>query len=415
MKTSNSLATVVMLVFAAMLALYLGYYAWDTFQNPFSTTLAYQFTVSDSAAADGYIAREELVLPGQSGILDLSRSEGEKVGAGLVVARTYRNTQAQQDQAEVQRLQLEVELLEHAAAGGGGESLSAARLDEEIIESIAQLRSCTAGGSYARLDRRVMEVKSAVLKREYTFGDNLSASDLTARAAELSAQAEQLRSQSSGAVGRVTAPKAGVFSSQVDGYESILTPETVFDLTPSDLDRLDGQGSRASESIPGKLITSNTWYFAAAVPTETAQRLTEGRAATLRFSGEFSQDVPMTVEKIGQEQDGRCAVVFSTDRYLSQTTLLRHQTAEIIFESQTGLRVPKAALRMWTFETEDGPREQTGVYVITGGRAEFKQVEILMAGSDFYVVRTVSTGRTAFRAGDQVIVHAVGLYPNMPL
>ena len=78
MKTSNSLATLVMLVIAAMLTMYLGYYAWDTFQNPFSTTLAYQFTVNDSAPADGYIVRDELVLPGHSGILELSREEGEK-------------------------------------------------------------------------------------------------------------------------------------------------------------------------------------------------------------------------------------------------------------------------------------------------------------------------------------------------
>ena len=105
----------------------------------------------------------------------------------------------------------------------------------------------------------------------------------------------------------------------------------------------------------------------------------------------------------------------SSDRYLNQTTLLRQQTAEIIFKSRTGLRVPKAALRMWTYETEEGPNEQMGVYVITGGRAEFKQVEILMAGSDFYVVHTVASGKTALRAGDQVIVNAVGLYPNMPL
>ena len=132
----------------------------------------------------GYLVREEVVLPGQSGILDLSRSEGEKVGAGQAVARVYRNTQAQEDFSEIQRLQLEIELLEYAASQGV-EYLSAAKLDEEIIKSMAQLRACTAGGGYAQLDRRVMEVKSSVLKREYTFGDDLSADDLTDRAAML--------------------------------------------------------------------------------------------------------------------------------------------------------------------------------------------------------------------------------------
>lgn len=96
-------------------------------------------------------------------------------------------------------------------------------------------------------------------------------------------------------------------------------------------------------------------------------------------------------------------VVLSSNRYLSQITLLRGQTVELIFGSSSGLRIPKAALRMVTQESTDpetGETVQTnlvGVYTLVGGRAEFKPVEILTEESDFYVglPRHRGTGRPA--------------------
>ena len=114
--------------------------------------------------------------------------------------------------------------------------------------------------------------------------------------------------------------------------------------------------------------------------------------------------------------DGRAVVVLSSNRYLSQITLLRGQTVELIFGSSSGLRIPKAALRMVTQESTDpetGETVQTnlvGVYTLVGGRAEFKPVEILTEESDFYVVSPATEGRAVLRAGDEVIVRATGLY-----
>ena len=96
----------------------------------------------------------------------------------------------------------------------------------------------------------------------------------------------------------------------------------------------------------GKLITSNTWYFAANLPKEAAGRLKEGETAVLRFSGELNRDVEMSVDRIGPTEGGLTLVVFSSNRYLTLTTLLRRQTVELIFESWSGLRIPKEGLRL---------------------------------------------------------------------
>ena len=106
-------------------------------------------------------------------------------------------------------------------------------------------------------------------------------------------------------------------------------------------------------------------------------------------------------------------VVLSTDHCLEQTTLLRRQTAELIFDSRSGLRVPKGAVRMIDgTRTDEETGEITqystlGVYVVTAGRAEFK---ILAEGDEFYVVRSVNQDRKALRAGDEVVIRGTGLY-----
>lgn len=414
MKQGNALVNFVMVMLALALACYLGFYVWDSFNDPFTTTYAYYYTATDAIKAEGYLVREELVFPAQTGIVDVTRGEGEKVAAGKEVAKVHRDSQALAVQAQMDALAEEISLLDYALGQGDG-SVSSARLDESILQSLVRLRSAAAVQDYSRLEEQVLEVKSQVLKRDYTYGQELELSDLTQRRQELVQQYQALSSQSAGATSVVRAPVPGVFSALVDGYESVLTPDTVFALTPSQLDGLNGQRG-LSDGSPGKLVTSNQWYFAAALEEEPAKRLSEGSRVTVNFSGDFNQEVSMLVEQIGQAENGRCAVVLSCDRYLSQTLLLRTQSVELVLESYTGLRVPKTALRMITKTTQDketGQEVRTdvlGLYAVVGGQAEFKAVNIVTEGADYYVVTPASGGNKALRAGDEVIVRATDLY-----
>ena len=426
MKQGKSFTTFVIIALAVVLAVYLGFYALRAFQDPYGTTLVYLYTVNDSVEADGLIVRREQVLPAQSGIVEITRAEGERVGVGQEVALVYQNSQAQSNQEQLDSLELEIDLLEYAISQSGGVD-SAARLDEDILQALVDLRAACALGDYADLEEQVrqsqeavdeeeqvLEIKSDVLKRGYTYGDGLTSADLSAQLQDLRNQRSALQQQSAFTTGRVTAPQSGTFSNLVDGYESLLTPESVFQLTPSSLAELI-DNPPAADSALGKLITSSRWYFAASLPGEAADRLSQGGVATLRFTGEFSRDVAVTVEQIGPAEGGQTLVVFSSDRYLSQITLLRHQTAELIFESWSGLRIPTAALRLLQEEQTDeetGQVTQTtrlGVYALVAGRVTFKEVEVLTEGEDYYVVRPVGTGRDALRAGEEIITRGLDL------
>lgn len=419
MKQGKSVITFAMAAIAVALVIYFGFYVAKVFSEPYTTAMAYTYTSNDSAEAVGILVRQETVLPAQTGIVDVTRSEGEKVGVGQSVAQVYRDSQAQTNQADLEALADQIQLLEYSSDGGGVDS--AAKLDENILQAVTALHAASGVGDYNQLEDQVRTLKSTVLKRGYVYGNGLGSEELTQKLNDLKSQYAALKQQTSSSTSSVRAPQSGVFSTLVDGYETAVTPQTVFQLTPSSLSALlAGQGKESGGGV-GKLITSTRWYFAAALPVSVAERLKEGSTATLRFSGDFDQDIDMRVDQIGQAEGDKSVVVFSTDRYLSQTTLLRQQTAELIFNSWSGLRIPKQALRMEksTYTDKETGQEvqnnRLGVYALLGGRAEFKTVEVVTEGDDYYVVRSTTDESDALRAGDEVIVRATELYDGQLL
>ena len=419
MKQGKPVITVAIAAIAVALVIYFGFYVAKVFSEPYTTALAYTYTSNDSAEAVGILVRQETVLPAQTGIVDVTRSEGEKVGVGQSVAQVYRDSQAQTNQADLEALADQIQLLEYSSDGGGVDS--AAKLDENILQAVTALHAASGVGDYNQLEDQARTLKSTVLKRGYVYGNGLGSEELTQKLNDLKSQYAALKQQTSSSTSSVRAPQSGVFSTLVDGYETAVTPQTVFQLTPASLSALlAGQGKETGGGM-GKLITSTRWYFAAALPVSVAERLKEGSTATLRFSGDFDQDIDMRVDQVGQAEGDKSVVVFSTDRYLSQTTLLRQQTAELIFNSWSGLRIPKQALRMEksTYTDKETGQEvqnnRLGVYALLGGRAELKTVEVVTEGDDYYVVRSTTDESDALRAGDEVIVRATELYDGQLL
>ena len=420
MKQGRPLITFVIALLAGALVLYFLVSVWKTFQDPFVSTYVYSYTLNDSIQTDGLIIREEQVLSGGQGIVDVTRGEGEQVGINQTVALIYRDDQARQSQEQQEALRLEITQLQYAL-GQGEDVSSAAKLNDDILNAMVSLRVASTQQDFSDLEDQVLEVKGKVLRREYTYSDELTTDSLSTRLQELQTQYQTLINQSYSAITQVTAPVSGTFSTLVDGYEGLINLESAMNLTPQALTDLMNQTPTGDSTAVGKLISSNRWYFAAVVTQEEGERLEQAGTLTLRFAGDFTKEVSMTVEKVNQDDQGQAVVILSSDRYLEQTTLLRRETAELIFNSRTGLRVPKSALRMVTTTSEDEETGETvetdtlGVYVVTAGRAEFKPVTILTEGDDFYVVQSVREDKKALRAGDEVIVEATGLYDGQLL
>ena len=421
MKQGSLNARIIMLLVLGAILLTIGVSAWNSLREIYPTVMAYTYTVSDSMEATGFLVRQETVLTGQGGTVELLPEEGEKVSRGETVALFYQSDDGLTQRQTLQQLMLEQEQLEYALAQAGGSSDSA-QLSTRVADAVADLRGAAASGDLTGLESQTMELKSLIYKHSYTFdqeGDSTAA--LQASLDEVNAQIQSLTAQASHSTSRVTASQPGVFSGLVDGYESLITPDMLDTITPSQLNELSRQTPAEDPSAIGKLITNSTWYFACTLPQEEAERLVEGRTITVRFSRDWSGEVDMEVARLGDPEDGKMVVVLSADKFLSDTTLLRRQTVELVFNTVSGIRLPKEALRVEQQTATDPDTEEeyqvsvTGVYALVGQQAEFKEVTVLAEEDDYILVAAASTEtptqeKKALRAGDKIIISSGELY-----
>lgn len=423
MKQGTLLNKIVMALFLVAILAYFAGAAWKGLRDPYPTVQAYAYAVDDTLEATGYLVRQEQVLSGTGGIVRLLPSEGEKVAVGATVALLYADEEALERSQRLETLEAEAAQLSSAitAAGETGQGESGQR----VIESMVELRSAVEEGDFTRLESQVSAFKSAVYQQAQRYGD---AGDLAAALARAQAEMADLRSQTAQSTGRITVTESGIFSGQVDGYEYVLTPDALERMTPSDIDALEGQALPVADDQLCKLITDATWRFICSLGEAEAKRLAEGGTVTVRFSRDWSGDVDMTVERIGTPENGRVAVLLSSHRFLSDTTLLRRQTVELVFNSRTGIRVPTEAVRVETgrqTDPETGEEKEvsiTCVYVEVGVVAERKPVAVLAQGEDYYIVEPLieqdareAEAKKALRAGDQVVIAGEKIWDGMIL
>lgn len=403
MKQSSFVTKLAMFLLFAGVICYLAASAWQSIFNPFTTVLAYSDMVDDSIEATGYLAREETVLPSGTGIVDTVPAEGERLGVGQTAAVLYRDEAALERRQTIKGLELELEQLEYSLKQED-DAAQAGKTDEEIYGAMETLRAAAMSQNYSAVDDQALQLKSLVFRREYTRSAG-AASNVSSLITSLTAQISSLQAASAADTTEIKVDRSGIFSSYVDGYESIFTPNAVKDITVSGLKALAATQAAAQSDAVGRLVTGSRWYFAALLSGEDAARLTSGGVVTVEFSRDFSGEIVMRVESLSEAENGQTAAVFSSTRGLNDTLLLRKQAVDIVFARHTGVRVPKKTLRVL-------PDGSTGVYVVSGVTAEFKKADILAEGEDFYLLASAegtAPGRI-LRAGDEVILAAKELY-----
>lgn len=404
MKDGSAVTKLIMLFLAACMAVYLGAHIWQSMTASLVTAVAYSYQVNDSEETDGMLVRWEQVLPGVGGIADVVPGEGERVGKGQTIAEVYRDNTALERKARIQALTLEAELLQDAMSQTATQT-GAAELEQAVVRSAVTLRANVSAGDFGRLEDQILDLKRAVLRRDYTYGQSVD----SGRLAQLNRELTDLNRQSAQETRRISASQAGTYSAQVDGFESLVDPERAQTMTLAELNSLLEQKGQRDDTALGKLITSNRWGLVLALSATRAEKLVPGHELAVRFTGDFEKDVPMRIDSVSKPEGDKCVVVLTTDRYLSSTTLLRRQTVEVIFRQDEGIRVPKESVHILTETATDESGKQTetrrtGVYAVINNRAEFKNVQVLAQGSQFYVVKPLDEGKMALRAGDEIVV-----------
>lgn len=408
-KQSFSTRMLMLALFLGVLA-YFGVQAVRYIDDPLTTTLAYPYQVETGLELSGWVVRQERVLEDDSGgLLRVERTEGERVGVGGIIAAVYADQASLERQTEIDTLNSRIEQLQYAQSLAL-EAETTRKLDSQISQSILRYRSHLAADRLYDANEEASQLRALVTKRDYSDAGGM---DINAQLQALQQQVQVLQSQAANSVRRITAPAAGLYSGIADGYEAVLTPESIKEMTPAQLGAAAPADSGAVRI--GKLITGREWYYAAVVDVDEAELLQQQRSLSLRFSKGVERDLPVTLDSLGPQENGRVVVIFRSSAYLQEVTLLRQQRAQVLYSVSEGIRVPKEAVRAERAYLDEEDRlvteSGTGVYCVVGLMARFKPVEIVYSGDGFVLVRsTAETNTLRLRSGEEVIVSARGLF-----
>lgn len=360
-KTDTLIKVMTGCVLLAMVA-YLSVYLVRRVLDPVQTALAVKASMSASSTMSGLVLRDELILRSDEQYIDVVVDDGEKVAAGQTVAVAYSSEDALARATDLDTLSRQI--AEVKSALENAEVVTAGNREESVYAALTELSIAVRGGELAGVDAQESTLASLLFPAEES---NATEEYLD----QLQQAYNSLAATAAGDTTAITVGQGGTFTTLVDGYEGV-SVDYVTELGPSALRDLIDADRIVSENAIGKLIPSFRWYYAAIMNTEDAENLVAGRTVQMSFGRYYGEEITAEVEYVGRAEGQEQLVLFSMDRGFKEMLTVRSVSAEMVYTSYTGLRVPLTGLYRYYagyVSEADGERIAKGdeVTILLGG------------------------------------------------
>jgi len=388
-KKTDLIMKIVGAAFFIAVVVYFAIYVFSSLNAPYQTISAVEYTVRDSIGLEGIVVRDEEPLLTYYNSLHIAADNGKRIPKGGTVGIVYSSDGELQRAERLREVNMEIQSLEELQESGISESQ---KLENGIKSEIQALRLAVQNRDLDDIVALGSNVRTLVLS---AAGDE---SSIEVELETLYEERKGLESVKSNPYDEIKAPRSGLFSTAADGFEDI-TPEMIEDMDPDALKNLMAENRSRSELALGKLVYGSKWYFAAVMDEDDANDFNINERVTMIFGKYYSEYLDMRVESVSfEDSNGQCVVIFSCSEAMVDVLDMRMQSAELILHEDTGVRVPKKAVRV----DEEG---RIYVFTQTGMQAEKKYVEIMHDLGEHYVVASEK-----LRAGDVVIVSGRDIY-----
>ncbi len=412
---------------AFLLLFYIGYQVYNANYTSVKTEVAVYVQADDPGTAEvvqatGTAVRKESVIQQQTnGVVTYVVEDGGKVSKGGTIAELYATEQDAAAQQQIETLNLQISQLQKLSSPGSTYAVDQDSLTKQISQKLIALLQTSASGEYDALDEPredllyVLNERQIVTNKVSDFNDRINS--LTQQRDALTANRQVL--------GTVTAPSAGTFISEVDGYESVFDYDSILTITPEHYQqKLETQVSPPADAV-GKICGEFKWYFVCVVSAQDALKFIEGNAVSLSFPFATSDSVTAVVRAVNQESiESQAAVVLECSTMNEELARLRTETCAVSVTEYSGIRVSQKAVHFAevtrTVENEDGEettetREVKGVYVMHGSEIVFRQIVPLYSTSTYVICdpnpdpEELMTSETV-QLYDEIVVEGTDLY-----
>ncbi len=404
-------------LFSLFTIVYFGYQIYMMTYEPYPTETAYITSYTDQVQLQGIAIKSEQVVENiQAGVVSYQVSGAQKVTAGATVATIYPTNGDLLLGKEIEQAEQKLEILTELQSHGTDIYINAQQVITDLQDTQVAFADAVQQDDFVLANQVELELFSLLIQQELIVDQSF---DLTAQIDAVNQEIATLQGQFTGQGQVVTVSEAGYFTSEVDGYETLVTPEMVQnldDFTAAELTTLLSRAVQAPSGTIGKLIDSSEWYFLGFFDAKEMERVVPKTEITIRFPDNADSGVKVTVQEVLYEEgDDKAIVLLKSNNMNTKIVDVRQENPTLIFSESQGIRVPKEALRIVEQEEKDENGDTKivavpGVYVAIGKLVAFRKVDILYEG-DNYVVTDINDSDPAYlQIYDEIILEGSDLY-----
>ncbi len=398
------------LLYAVIALFIVAYFVFLVFKinyEPVKTEVCLQKTVSSAELADAFIVRDEYPVEASDseGTLVPLVEDGKRVASGDAVAVVFDNEESAKVYNEIQSVKEEIEYYSSLENRVGVQTADITPLDERIYSACEEYVVSVNKGNVSDYGEKEKNIRNAITSRQLATGSVIDPSE---KLGELNSKLSELESKKLG-YNTIEAPHPGYYISLADGYENAVNYNDVLSLSTAQIQELiNSEPEKANDDkYMGKLSDGFNWYILCVIDYDNAVKLKVGDSVKIEFTMAAAEPLKAKVALIGENVDGKSAVVFKSNLMNREYSSLRKEQIRITFSEYDGLQVSNKAIR-----EIDG---QKGVYVQSGNIVEFKKINILYSDSDISICNNPDNKSGFIELYDEIIVEGTDLYDGKVL
>ncbi len=404
-KNKRNTFKLIAVIVAFVLAVYLLAALFVTLSQNLSTTVALNGYIQDSVATNGYVFRDQTVInaPG-GGYIDFVAAEGERVKKGQIIAYLYPGQPDANVSDRIKKLTERLSVLKGLEGELAVYTDGSVTIEKRIADKMRGISDKRTQFDLSDISQIKTEINTLISTRssaEHSEGTSAKSEEIYKIEQEL----QELKAQL-GVNGALLSPTDGVFSTRIDGLETMLSLDKAMEVTPSYLENLNVNEQSTSQIVEFsqpvcKIVDNYNWYYATVIDADKIGELSVGSQVDMAFYDLTSKSIVGNIKRISDKENNKCAVVIKTNRYVDGIYSVSEIKSELITVSVEGIKLPVDALRV-----KDGV---TGVYVIRLDVARFVPVNLNYRNDDFAIVSAKETDGFKLKLYDEVIVQCRNL------
>lgn len=376
-KAKLNLKRLIIALIIVIASIYILYAVILLNKNESDTFFVEQGTMHQEETVVGYIIRNEKVVKNeeyQNGIIHIA-GEGEKVSKNEAIFQYY-NDEAKELTNQIIGLDLLIqEKLKNEKITANSDIKLIETQIEEKLEKLKNLKNVEEIGEYNKIIENLLEKKIS------TFGEiNGASNELKQLVKQRNAMSEKIRKSTQ----YLEAPTSGIVSYKIDGLEEEMTTEDFNKYSSDYLEKLHLKTGQiiASSAEAGKVIDNFTYYIATFMDSKEVMNSKIGSKIKIRLS--TNDEIKAEIVHINEENNGR-VVILKIDRLTEKLINYRKISFDVIWSSDSGLKIPNRAIR----------KDEKGLSYVVRTKSGYLTkliVKIVNSNDNYSIVTTYNSG-----------------------